>query len=149
MSVSDVCCTSLIVGTYPYVTSSNCTVGGAITGLGIPPQSIKNVYGVFKAYATRVGIGAFPTELMDVSTTLQSRGTGPSNTWSWVTVSLCVCVCTYMCVAFLCRRLVILCRGLARSLGSQLVDGDGVAGLMWWWLAIAAWLMGSQGEGRG
>lgn len=131
------------------MTSSNCTVGGAITGLGIPPQSIKNVYGVFKAYATRVGIGAFPTELMDVSTTLQSRGTGPPNTWSWVTVSLCVCVCTYMCVAFLCRRLVMLCRGLARSLGSQLVDGDGVAGLMWWWLAIAAWLMGSQGEGQG
>ena len=43
----------------------------------------------------------------------------------------------------------MLCRGLARSLGSQLVDGDGVAGLMWWWLAIAAWLMGSQGEGQG
>ena len=98
MSVSDVCCTSLIVGTYPYVTSSNCTVGGAITGLGIPPQSIKNVYGVFKAYATRVGIGAFPTELTDVSTTLQSRGTGPPNTWSWVTVSLCVCVSVRTCV---------------------------------------------------
>ena len=60
-------CILLITGTYPYVTSSNCTVGGAITGLGIPPQAIKNSYGVFKAYATRVGIGAFPTELTDVS----------------------------------------------------------------------------------
>lgn len=66
------CCILLIVGTYPYVTSSNCTVGGAITGLGIPPQSIKHIYGVFKAYATRVGIGAFPTELTDVSS-----GAGP------------------------------------------------------------------------
>lgn len=73
MWLSDVnsflCCILLIVGTYPYVTSSNCTVGGAITGLGIPPQSIKHIYGVFKAYATRVGIGAFPTELTDVSST--------------------------------------------------------------------------------
>ena len=43
----------------------------------------------------------------------------------------------------------MLYRGLARSLGSQPVGDDGVAGLMWWWLAIAAWLMGSQGEGAG
>lgn len=50
-------------GTYPYVTSSNCTVGAAATGLGIPPRDIKRVYGVFKAYTTRVGVGEFPTEL--------------------------------------------------------------------------------------
>ncbi|GAB5573213.1 adenylosuccinate synthetase isozyme 1 isoform X1 [Prionailurus iriomotensis] len=49
-------------GTYPFVTSSNCTVGGVCTGLGIPPQNIGEVYGVVKAYTTRVGIGAFPTE---------------------------------------------------------------------------------------
>ncbi|KAG8444536.1 hypothetical protein GDO86_009627 [Hymenochirus boettgeri] len=54
-------------GTYPFVTSSNCTVGGVCTGLGIPPQSIGEVYGVVKAYTTRVGIGAFPTEQNNVS----------------------------------------------------------------------------------
>ncbi|KAG9334178.1 hypothetical protein JZ751_008537 [Albula glossodonta] len=49
-------------GTYPFVTSSNCTVGGVCTGLGLPPQNVGEVYGVVKAYTTRVGIGAFPTE---------------------------------------------------------------------------------------
>ncbi|KAL5272049.1 hypothetical protein ACHWQZ_G000304 [Mnemiopsis leidyi] len=52
-------------GTYPYVTSSNCTVGGVCTGLGIPPTEITNVIGVVKAYTTRVGAGRFPTELTD------------------------------------------------------------------------------------
>lgn len=52
-------------GTYPYVTSSNATVGGAVTGLGLPPTSIKKVVGVAKAYVTRVGGGPFPTELKD------------------------------------------------------------------------------------
>lgn len=50
-------------GTYPYVTSSNSSVGGACTGLGIPPASIKKVLGIIKAYTTRVGEGPFPTEL--------------------------------------------------------------------------------------
>ncbi|KAG8177792.1 hypothetical protein JTE90_017653 [Oedothorax gibbosus] len=62
-------------GTYPYVTSSNCTVGGACTGLGIPPKVIGEVYGVVKAYSTRVGDGPFPTELFDgLGETLQTRG---------------------------------------------------------------------------
>jgi adenylosuccinate synthase len=52
-------------GTYPYVTSSNTTAAGACTGLGIAPNKIKNVYGIFKAYTTRVGSGPFPTELFD------------------------------------------------------------------------------------
>lgn len=52
-------------GTYPYVTSSNPTAGGACTGLGIPPTAIQEIIGVAKAYATRVGNGPFPTELMD------------------------------------------------------------------------------------
>jgi adenylosuccinate synthase len=52
-------------GTYPYVTSSNPTAGGACTGLGIPPMAIDSVMGVAKAYATRVGNGPFPTELLD------------------------------------------------------------------------------------
>ena len=52
-------------GTYPYVTSSNTTSAGACTGLGIPPNRIGNVYGIFKAYTTRVGSGPFPTELFD------------------------------------------------------------------------------------
>lgn len=50
-------------GTYPYVTSSSPTSGGACTGLGIPPQAVSSVIGVAKAYSTRVGNGPFPTEL--------------------------------------------------------------------------------------
>ncbi len=50
-------------GTYPFVTSSNCTVGGICTGLGVAPKHIHEVIGVAKAYTTRVGGGAFPTEL--------------------------------------------------------------------------------------
>lgn len=62
-------------GTYPFVTSSNCTVGGVCTGLGIPPANIGDVYGVSKAYTTRVGIGAFPTEqLNQIGELLQTRG---------------------------------------------------------------------------
>lgn len=52
-------------GTYPYVTSSNTTAAGACTGLGVAPGAIKEVFGIFKAYATRVGSGPFPTELFD------------------------------------------------------------------------------------
>ena len=52
-------------GTYPYVTSSNTTAAGACTGLGVAPNKIGNVKGIFKAYATRVGSGPFPTELFD------------------------------------------------------------------------------------
>src|SRR6187399_968010 len=50
-------------GTYPFVTSSNASVGGVCTGLGIPPKAIGQVLGVVKAYTTRVGEGPFPTEL--------------------------------------------------------------------------------------
>jgi adenylosuccinate synthase len=52
-------------GTYPYVTSSTTTAAGACTGLGIAPNEIKEVFGIFKAYTTRVGSGPFPTELFD------------------------------------------------------------------------------------
>ena len=52
-------------GTYPFVTSSSPCIGGACTGLGIPPRAISEVYGVVKAYCTRVGAGPFPTELKD------------------------------------------------------------------------------------
>jgi adenylosuccinate synthase len=50
-------------GTYPFVTSSNTTISGVCSGLGVPPSSIGNVTGIFKAYTTRVGSGPFPTEL--------------------------------------------------------------------------------------
>ena len=52
-------------GTYPFVTSSNTTAAGACTGLGIAPNKVKEVFGIFKAYTTRVGSGPFPTELTD------------------------------------------------------------------------------------
>jgi adenylosuccinate synthase len=54
-------------GTYPFVTSSSTTIGGACTGLGLPPRAIGRVLGVMKSYTTRVGGGPFPTELLDVS----------------------------------------------------------------------------------
>jgi adenylosuccinate synthase len=52
-------------GTYPYVTSSSPTSGGASTGTGIPPNKITSIFGIVKAYTTRVGQGPFPTELTD------------------------------------------------------------------------------------
>lgn len=52
-------------GSYPFVTSSNTICAGACTGLGVAPGKIGNVYGIFKAYCTRVGSGPFPTELFD------------------------------------------------------------------------------------
>ena len=52
-------------GSYPFVTSSNTTTAGACIGLGVSPKKVEKVYGVFKAYCTRVGKGPFPTELFD------------------------------------------------------------------------------------
>ncbi|MDO9634570.1 MAG: adenylosuccinate synthase [Paludibacter sp.] len=52
-------------GSYPFVTSSNTICAGACTGLGVAPRNIGEVFGIFKAYCTRVGSGPFPTELMD------------------------------------------------------------------------------------
>jgi adenylosuccinate synthase len=53
-------------GSYPFVTSSSTICAGACTGLGVAPNKIGNVYGIFKAYCTRVGMGPFPTELFDL-----------------------------------------------------------------------------------
>jgi adenylosuccinate synthase len=62
-------------GTYPYVTSSNSTAGGACTGLGVGPTRISKVLGVSKAYTTRVGGGPFPTEIKDpLGEMLRERG---------------------------------------------------------------------------
>ncbi len=60
-------------GTYPYVTSSNTTAAGACTGLGVAPHKIGEVYGIFKAYTTRVGNGPFPTELEDETGALMAK----------------------------------------------------------------------------
>lgn len=80
-------------GTYPYVTSSSCTAGGASTGLGIPPRAIRAVYGVVKAYTTRVGGGAFATEqLNEIGEKLQTIGhevgvtTGRKRRCGWLDV---------------------------------------------------------------
>ena len=61
-------------GTYPYVTSSNTTAGGACTGSGIPPNQIHRIVGVMKAYTTRVGSGPFPTENKELGDLLHSLG---------------------------------------------------------------------------
>ncbi|MGB0185892.1 MAG: adenylosuccinate synthase [Flavobacteriaceae bacterium] len=60
-------------GTYPFVTSSNTTAAGACTGLGVAPNTINEVFGIFKAYTTRVGSGPFPTELFDENGETMSR----------------------------------------------------------------------------
>ncbi|MBG44036.1 MAG: adenylosuccinate synthase [Aequorivita sp.] len=60
-------------GTYPFVTSSNTTAAGACTGLGVAPGKIKEVFGIFKAYTTRVGSGPFPTELFDEAGEIMGR----------------------------------------------------------------------------
>ena len=54
-------------GTYPYVSSSNTVSGGVCTGLGVAPNTIGEIYGIFKAYSTRVGSGPFPVELFDAT----------------------------------------------------------------------------------
>uniref|UniRef100_A0A673J0I0 Adenylosuccinate synthetase n=1 Tax=Sinocyclocheilus rhinocerous TaxID=307959 RepID=A0A673J0I0_9TELE len=86
---------SLTLRTYPFVTSSNCTVGGVCTGLGMPPQNVGEVYGVVKAYTTRVGIGAFPAEQNnELGELLQSRGkevgvtTGRKRRCGWLDLML-------------------------------------------------------------
>jgi len=61
-------------GTYPYVTSSNTTAGGACTGTGVPPNRIDTVIGVMKAYTTRVGEGPFPSESPELSDALHAMG---------------------------------------------------------------------------
>jgi adenylosuccinate synthase len=62
-------------GTYPFVTSSNTIVAGVCSGLGVAPHKIGDVFGVFKAYCTRVGSGPFPSELLDANGDLM-RDTG-------------------------------------------------------------------------
>ncbi len=86
-------------GTYPFVTSSNTTAAGACTGLGIAPNKIKEVYGIFKAYVTRVGSGPFPTELFDeVGATMARVGnefgsvTGRQRRCGWLDLS-CFKIC--------------------------------------------------------
>ena len=78
-------------GTYPFVTSSNTTAAGACTGLGVAPNKIKKVFGVFKAYTTRVGSGPFPTELLDNTGKLMAKvgnefgsTTGRSRRCGWI-----------------------------------------------------------------
>lgn len=82
-------------GTYPYVTSSNCSIGGVCTGLGIPPKMVGDVYGVVKAYTTRVGDGPFPTELTDdLGAWIQKEGhefgvtTGRPRRCGWLDIPL-------------------------------------------------------------
>ncbi|MFV0336708.1 MAG: adenylosuccinate synthase [Chthoniobacterales bacterium] len=61
-------------GTYPYVTSSNTTSGGACTGSGVPPTAVEQIWGVMKAYTTRVGEGPFPTESQELSDAFHAMG---------------------------------------------------------------------------
>ena len=80
-------------GTYPYVTSSNPSVGSVCTGLGIPPRMIDKVCGIVKAYCTRVGEGPFPTELSgELETDLRAAGheygttTGRPRRCGWIDI---------------------------------------------------------------
>ena len=84
----------LPLGAYPFVTSSNCTSGVACTGLGIPPRSVRAVFGAMKAYTTQLGSGVFPTELKNV---LIHTGTVLVS-YSFLCLHACVCVCVRACV---------------------------------------------------
>jgi adenylosuccinate synthase len=82
-------------GTYPFVTSSSATSGGAVIGTGVAPNAIRSVIGVTKAYCTRVGEGPFPTEIKDaIGDTLRARGneygavTGRPRRCGWVDLPL-------------------------------------------------------------
>jgi len=82
-------------GTYPFVTSSSATSGGAVTGTGVPPNAIQTVIGVTKAYCTRVGGGPFPTEIQgEVADQLRAKGneygavTGRPRRCGWVDLPL-------------------------------------------------------------
>ena len=82
-------------GTYPFVTSSSATSGGAVTGTGVAPNAINSVIGVTKAYCTRVGGGPFPTEIQDaVADQLRARGneygavTGRPRRCGWIDLPL-------------------------------------------------------------
>lgn len=70
----------LSYGTYPFVTSSHPTVGGILVGAGVSHRALENVYGVVKAFTTRVGYGPFVTEIVDEEMALRLRGSG-SNQW--------------------------------------------------------------------
>lgn len=105
-------------GTYPFVTSSNCTVGGVCTGLGVPPSHIGRVYGVVKAYTTRVGVGAFPTEQDNVSAVC-----------TLVLTQSVRRICFLNCPFFwLCRRLVSCCSQEEGNLELLLADDDAAGG---------------------
>ena len=80
-------------GTYPYVTSSNPSVGSVCTGLGVPPGRVKQICGIVKAYCTRVGEGPFPTELIDnLGEKIRSKGgeygttTGRARRCGWIDI---------------------------------------------------------------
>jgi adenylosuccinate synthase len=82
-------------GTYPFVTSSSCTAGGAVTGTGVPPNAIQTVIGVTKAYCTRVGGGPFPSEVHGaIADQLRARGneygavTGRPRRCGWIDLPL-------------------------------------------------------------
>jgi adenylosuccinate synthase len=83
------------LGTYPYVTSSSTSIGGAATGLGLSPDKFETTIGVVKAYTTRVGEGPFPTELKDeIGEGLRKRGhefgttTGRPRRCGWLDLNL-------------------------------------------------------------
>jgi len=82
-------------GTYPFVTSSSCTAGGAVTGTGVPPNAIQTVIGITKAYCTRVGEGPFPSEVEGpIADQLRARGneygavTGRPRRCGWIDLPL-------------------------------------------------------------
>eukprot|EP00055_Hartaetosiga_balthica_P006781 m.22094 g.22094 ORF g.22094 m.22094 type:complete len:449 (-) comp5422_c0_seq1:1122-2468(-) len=119
-------------GTYPYVTSSSCSIGGALTGLGLPPQSIGEVYGVVKAYTTRVGDGEFPTEeLGDVGAALQKVGheygttTGRARRCGWLDVVVVRYSCKINGVASICLTKLDVLDGLDEvKIGVSYKNGD-------------------------
>jgi hypothetical protein len=99
-------------GTYPFVTSSSTSIGGVMTGLGLPPKSLGKVIGVVKAYTTRVGGGPFPTEQLNVR--IYAR---------------MLPIIARLMVVTLYRILALTFKRLDMSTEQRLVGGDVAAGL--------------------
>ena len=125
-------------GTYPYVTSSSASIGGVITGLGVSPHKVGTIYGIVKAYTTRVGEGPFPTEqLNEVGERLRKEGheygatTGRPRRCGWLDLAVVGYTNMLDCFDSLCLTKLDVLTGMEviRVGRKYLLDGQEVKGI--------------------